>query len=188
MIHSPLSGSVERNDQTFWSIVRILITTFFLIVVNILLRNVNAYIVLMIDLLLVAVFDFLDFRPMSLRYGTEWGNSRTYQVADKINDTVLLFIVLLLHIARVQKIGGFEILLFLLYLYRLIGVVLVIATKNTKYLILFPNFIMDNVILYLFLKYILQLPNNVVIPIVLLSIPLKVGVEVFLHGFWVQNK
>ena len=177
--------SIEQlSDQLFWSIVRFFCTLFILIVVNIILINVNPYIVLLIDLIIVCLFDSLDSIPLRMKYGSDWGDHMTYQVYDKICDMLLYLMVIILHLMRVRHIGGFEMIFIGLYLFRLIGVVLAIVNKNNVYIILFPNFFMDSVILYLLMKYVFHWSNGVILTVILLSIPLKYAYEYLHHAVW----
>lgn len=181
---NPFDDSVFREDSLYWEVVRVLATTIVILIVNIVFSFLNPYILLMIDLIIVSILDLIDSIPLKIKYKGSLGHRIYYQIYDKIGDMTLYLIVFLLHLLRVHKVGPFEIVFGSLYIYRLIGVILFISTRDSTYLILFPNFVCDNIILYLFLKYVLKLPTGIIIPLMIISIPLKILYEYIHHKVW----
>lgn len=140
----------------------------------------------MVDLIIVMLFDTIDSIPMQLIYKKKLHNNEAYQIYDKIGDMSLYMVVIILHILRVRTIGAFEIVLLSLYLFRLCGVILAITTHNNHYLILFPNFFLENIILYLFMKYVMKWSNTIIIPVMVISVALKYGYEYLHHSWWTK--
>lgn len=170
-----------KEDGVFWAVVRVLVTLIVIVIINVVLRGVNPYIVTMTDLILIWVFDPLDSVPMKKRYGKFYAKTFQYQLIDKVADIILEFAVLLIHTMRVGVLGAFEKVFIFLFVYRLVGTVLYAITRNGGYLVLFANFFMDNVIVYIFLRYVLKLRDEHVITLTLLSVPAKMLYEYVHH-------
>jgi len=171
------------RQQSFWISIRIVCTVGLIFLVNYLFSFLNAYIILMIDLILIWLLEPLDSLPMQILYGRKYVQGLEYKIQDKVGDMALQTFVLMIHINRIQSVGGLEIVMMFLLMYRLIGVLLFMHTKNDFYLFLFPNFFMDNIILYIFLKYILHWEAENIVPIIIISVPLKMLYE-GAHHLW----
>lgn len=176
--------STAIEDQRFWTIVRIFTTTFILVVIDLILRNVNPYIITMINIIVVWLFDTMDSIPMRVQYGSNWGLNIEYQIYDKYADLILYFVILMLHLIHVRRIGTFEIVFISLYIFRMIGIVLFLTYRDSIYLVLFPNFFCDNIALYIFLKYVMQVSGTRLAILIAISVPLKVMYEVLHHKWW----
>lgn len=180
------TGINPVHEQAQWMMVRIITNIFILIMVDTLLAGVNPYIITMINLIIVWVLDPMDSIPMQLVYGRAWCKTRDYVNMDKVGDMAIYAVVLILHIMMVKTIGTFEIIFAGLYFFRLIGVILNIHTGNDVFLFLFPNYFGMNIILYLFLKYIVKVSSNTLFVTMAVSIP---GYSLYeaVHHLWIQK-
>lgn len=173
-----------KNDQIAWSIVRILSTLIVILIVDIVFLSLGPYILTMINLVIVWVLDLVDSVPMKIKYGRNYLYSDEYQIDDKINDIIIYFFVLEIFYILQPELDMFMIFFTLAFLYRLVGVILYIRTKDDKYIIYFSNFFGEVPAIFIFMKYILKFPNYVYIPITILLLVLKVGYEYFHHKIW----
>lgn len=163
-----------------WFLVRIFIALTLILIVNYILRDYNPYVLTLIDLLIVAFSDPIDSWPVRLVEGNEWNATYEYAVYDKLTDLFLWGFVITNHLMRVGIQGAFEVLLIVAWIYRMIGVGLFIASNDGALLVWFPS-MFEVFILYLFLKYLLLLPNAIVIPITTVAVPIKVVYEYWHH-------
>ncbi len=170
------------RDQVLWSLTRILITIGFMLILQLLLVDVDPYIVLFLNLFMIMLLDPLDSIPMRMKYGDEWSTTSSYQVSDKIGDVILEAIALILHLYRTRdrKDQTFEIIFSGLFIYRLIGVILYSLTDQAIFLVIFPNFFLENVMLYLFLAKIMHLNKAMLWTLIGISIPLKI-IQEYIH-------
>lgn len=153
-----------------------------MIILQIVLSHADIYVVLFLDLLLIMLLDPLDSLPMRMKYGDEWSWTSTYQYLDKVGDILLEFMALILFLSRSEKQDEtFAIILTSLFIYRFIGVMLYILTGQSIFLIIFPNFFLENVMLYILLAKMLHLPNPIVWTLVGISIPVKIAAEYIHH-------
>jgi len=111
--------------------------------------------------ILLHLFDILDTRIYNIRCCEHW----IYQKLDKITD--ILSYILLIFMIKNDK------LLHLFILYRLLGVILFVKTKNSYYLVIFFDFIKE----YLIYKYIFG--NNYTF--IYICIVFKIIFEYLLH-------
>lgn len=164
--------------------IRLISTMTVLIIVNVLLSHINPYILLLIDLIIISVMDLIDSLPLKSKYKESLSHSITYQKDDKIIDSLLILAVLILHLLHVQEIGPFQVIFITLALYRFIGVLLFLVSEDSKYLIFFPNFVCDNIILYLIMRYVFHWEWTAIIIVLTLSVPAKIGYEYIHHHLW----
>lgn len=172
------------NEQARWVVIRILITIGLMLILYFLLMYVNPRIVLFFYLLLIMLLDPIDSIPMKLKYGSDYDNSLRYQIPDKIGDIILEFVALNLYLSRINAYTAFDAILIGLFLYRLAGVILFTITGKDIVLVIFPNFFLENVMLYILLADILHLDKIVVYILVILSIPVKILYEYIHHMIW----
>ena len=171
---------IMRESQTIWIIVRIMITLFFIMAITLYYRG-NPYVITMINLILVWVFEPFDSLPMQAKYGKDWCKTEDYKLQDKIGDMVLYLFVLVMHSYLVPIPGTFEYVFLALYIYRLVGVILYIETRQDIYLVIFANLFSEIIILYIFLTYVWVISDIAKWIILAIAIPAKVGIEAIQH-------
>jgi len=192
----------ESNWWGFWSgVLRLALNTMVLIIINVWAKSKDPYIVLILMLGSIILLDGVDSIIPQMKYGWNWvkkptmshilGDTDTlyevnshynYQMSDKIIDTVLVAMVIVLHLLRVGgMVSLFEWVLMTLFVTRLIGVILFETTQDSIWLVVFPDFITTNVLLYLFLVYILHVQGVILWVIMIVSVPLKYAQEIILH-------
>lgn len=177
------------NDQYVWSAIRILFTIGLMLFLHLMTIDINPRIALFLDLLLIMLFDPLDSIPLRIKYGTDYGETSRYQVSDKIGDIFLEFVALELYLWNSIIEGStFDTILVGLFLYRLVGIILYSLFKKDIILVLFPNFFLENVMLYILLSDILHLDRDLVSTLVAISIPLKVAYEYVHHILYSKVK
>lgn len=169
------------EDIRKWMSIRLAISTCVVVLMYVILRRINPYIILMANLIAVSILDLVDSIPLQMQYEIRLSDNEDYQQYDKISDMIVYLVVIILHLAWIREIGTFEIILLSLYLFRLIGVALYTYTGDRLCLVAFPNFMVDNVILYLYLRYILH--SSSIWPVVV-SVPLKIAYEFVHHVLW----
>jgi len=187
------------------SMIRLAINLGLIIAIEIIMWNRNPYITTLLMLISIMICDGIDSILPQLYYGWNWVkgpvtglcsidpitgericpviNSRnSYQLSDKLIDTALLGIVVMLHLVRMQGfVSLFEIVFVILFVYRFIGVALFELTGISSFLVMFPNFALDNIALYLLLEYVFHLPPWILWPIMIVSIIGKIIWEYYLH-------
>lgn len=163
-----------------WFGIRTILTVVAISIVNMLLRRYNNYVITLIDLALVYIFELLDSLPVQILSGREYTGTELYNNGDKIVDIFLYFYVLVNHLQRVGKIGVFEIVFILVSFYRLIGVLIFIATGWKWSMVIFPN-LFDSIMVYLLLKYVFKASKPVVFILTFISVPLKISYEYWHH-------
>ena len=201
----------ESDWWGFWAgMLRLALNTAVLIIINIWGRNKNPYIVTMWMLASIILFDGVDSIIPQMKYGWNWVKKPTispalgdpdvlyevpshysYQMSDKIIDCTLVAMVIILHILRVGgMVSVFEWILVILFGLRLFGVILFEITQDSIWLVIFPEFITVNVLLYLFLVYVLDIQGVLLWTIMIISIPFKYLQEIILHmkSFHMQGK
>lgn len=169
------------NDIKEWMIIRIAISICVAVLMYIILYRSNPYIVLMSNLIAVSILDLVDSVPIQIIHNTHLSNNIDYQKYDKITDMIVYLSVILLHLICIREITTFEIVLLSLYLYRLVGVILYTDTGNSIYLVVFANFVVDNVVLYLYIRYVLHTSNR---PLIIASVLIKILYEFVHHVVW----
>jgi len=119
-----------------------------------------------VRLLIISFLDVIDCSGKKKKNGESTFNSilgkyndpkfclrNTYQTIDKINDQFISFFILLFILKFTSINNNWKLFIIFLFIYRLIGLFLFFATKNTKLLIFFPNFFLEFTILYFFIDY-----------------------------------
>lgn len=97
-------------------------------------------------IILIIIADDLDSKIPILLFGrTNWVNSRNmiYQISDKITDTICYSILLYYTINHGGLSKNENCILFILFIYRVIGTIIFITKKDRKYLFYFPNFFLE---------------------------------------------
>lgn len=193
----------DSNWWGFWAgMLRLALNIVAFIIISYWGRNKNPYIVTMWMMISIVLLDGVDSIIPQLKYGWNWvkkpsmssivGEDPTvlyevpshfnYQMNDKIIDTTLLAMVIVLHIQRVGgMVSPFEWILVILFMVRLIGVVLFEITQDSMWLVVFPDFANSNVLLYLILAYGFHMQDAALWIIIAISIPLKYVQEIVLH-------
>ena len=139
--------------------------------------------------LLVNFMDFIDSRPRNsntLLYpfmsNSEYDpNDINYQIKDKIIDSIISFILLvyLLQKNYLQKKQN-DILIFL-FVFRMIGIYLFFQKKDRSFLIYFPNFFMEIMLLFIAIKE-FSIDVKYLPSFVLFTLLLKLLQEMYLHS------
>lgn len=169
------------RDQIVWVIVRIIVSVALMLAFQCIFKHMDAQVILLLDLLIILVLEPVDSIPMKLKHGSQWTMTQGYQMLDKAADILLEFVALILYLARTKVMGIFELVLIALYVYRLIGVSLYLLTGNGMFLVIFPNFFMENVMLYLLLSKVFKMDTTPTSIIVAISVPLKILYEYVHH-------
>lgn len=141
--------------------------------------------------LLAVLIDYLDLELLNKLDPSSLGN---YQIFDKLLD--LFYLSLEAFIALYWKNKVVSRLTFLLFLYRLIGILIFEITNNSLFLVIFPNLFE-----FLYLSYLLGLKlfkrdylssNKILILSLIILFPLKLTHEYLLHinttHPWIKNK
>jgi hypothetical protein len=116
---------------------------------------------LFIKIILIMISDLFDCGLFKSRYGDkDFCKKEDYQVMDKIIDMVGYFLLLFYMIYNQSINSGLTNLLIILLLYRTVGFILFITTKNSQYLILFPNFFIEFALIFVFFNDYIKLPTN----------------------------
>lgn len=111
-----------------------------------------------------------------------------YEESDKVVDTAMSAVVLILHLRRVHGfVSMFEWVFLGLFLYRLIGVILFEVTGKSIFLVYFFNF-WELMMLYLFLKYVLHVRMWILWVIMIVAFPIKILNEWLLHVYYNPQK
>lgn len=136
--------------------------------------------------LLVNFMDFIDSRPRNsnilILSNSEYDpNDIDYQIKDKIIDSIISFILLLYLLKKnyLQKKKN-NVLIFL-FVFRMIGIYLFIQNKDRSFLIYFPNFFTEIMLLFIAMKEfsidVKYLPSFVVFTLLM-----KLLQEMYLHA------
>ena len=110
--------------------------------------------------LLVNFMDFIDSRPRNsntlihpLMSNSEYDpNDINYQIKDKIIDSIISFILLLYLLKKNYLPKKQNNILIFLFVFRMIGIYLFIQNKDRSFLIYFPNFFMEIMLLFIAMK------------------------------------
>jgi len=91
------------------------------------------------------ILDFLDCDIVrSLYKNKDFCNTESYQIQDKIVDSMCYALILLYIVMDGEKFTTLEIqFIVFLFLYRMVGVVLFVLYTNRSYLFYFPNFFLE---------------------------------------------
>jgi len=140
---------------------------------------------LYIKMIIIFLFDFIDcgIARFFKLYKTEYiCNTINYQNKDKLSDTIY-YILLFYFIYSNQILNKKQInIIFILLLYRLIGLLIFLYKKNRKVFFYFPNFFEYIIFFWVLLKNLnikISQKNEIII-IILLSI-VKIYHEYILH-------
>ena len=139
--------------------------------------------------LLVNFMDFIDSRPRNsntlihpLMSNSEYDpNDINYQIKDKIIDSIISFILLLYLLKKNYLLKKQNNVLIFLFVFRMIGIYLFIQNKDRSFLIYFPNFFMEIMLLFIAMKEfsinVKYLPSFVVFTLLM-----KLLQEMYLHA------
>jgi len=150
------------------------------------------YIPLYLKMIIIFFGDFIDCTPLYLITGdiTFCKNSLEYQLCDKINDSIY-YILLFCYLYLGNILNNREtVILFLLLVYRLIGLVIFIIRKNLRIFIVFPNFFEIFAFVFVIFKHFnIKIGNFYIVILSLLIIIMKFLHEYFIHyySFRFQN-
>ena len=132
-------------------------------------------------IILIMMSDFLD-HGIPRRIYSNWisGKTLTYQINDKITDTIT-YIILLCYILTTSNITITQKkILITLLIFRIIGTVLFILKKDKKYLFYFPNFFLEISLSMVGINH-FSLKNQASNIVILLVIIYKIIQEYILH-------
>ena len=132
-------------------------------------------------IILIMMSDSLDHGIPRMIY-SNWisGKTLTYQINDKITDTIT-YIILLCYILTTSNITiSQKKILITLLIFRIIGTVLFILKKDRKYLFYFPNFFLEISLAMVGINH-FSLKNQASNIVILLVIIYKIIQEYILH-------
>lgn len=193
-----------QKEGYIWFELRLLITFLFVTITSlILVKYVDPYVITLINLIIVMIFDTLDSIPVRIQIGSisesrVYGNTKQYKVLDKCADILLYLLVLYIHIWMVNidntnryisdhndhyssGFGTFEIVLISLFVYRAIGTILYINTFNPMYMVLFPNLFVNCTMVYILTTHVWTLSPTWVTILLILSVIFTFGYEYVHH-------
>ena len=135
-------------------------------------------------ILLIMVLDSLDCTTLHniLLGRTNWVNCRnmTYQISDKITDIICYSILLYYTINHGGLSKNENCILFILFIYRVIGTIIFITKKDRKYLFFFPNFFLEITLGLMVIKHHTNLKKYKK-EIIILIILYKIAQEYIMH-------
>lgn len=94
-------------------------------------------------ILLIMVSDSLDCKIPKILFGQTSCRNMKYQLSDKITDTICYSILLYYTINHGGLSKNENCMLFILFIYRVIGTIIFIIKRDRKYLFYFPNFFLE---------------------------------------------
>lgn len=136
-----------KRSTIFWviSIIRTILNILAILLIMIMDLSIEVKVLLMI--LSVSIFESIDsimatgiFSPEELSGENRRAIDDGYQFSDKVTD-ILLYSIIFIIACRMGANTPIIVLYKVLFIYRLVGVVLYMATHKRYWLIFFPNFI-----------------------------------------------
>tara|TARA_B100000927_G_C16471816_1_gene471877 strand:+ start:2232 stop:2765 length:534 start_codon:yes stop_codon:yes gene_type:complete len=153
----------------------------------IILHSLN--IPIFMKILLIMITDSIDCGIPRFLFGSEnWidCDANIYQVSDKIVDTICYALLLFYLLNKGGLSPGYNYLIILLFIYRLIGVYLFLLKNSRKYLFYFPNFFLEICLGLAVINYFSNLKNFKVIILLIIFI-YKIMLEYYLHFREIKN-
>ena len=134
-------------------------------------------------ILLIMLTDSIDCGIPRFLFGSKkWivCNESTYQVLDKITDSICYTLLLFYILNNGDMSTNYNYFIILLFIYRLIGTYLFLIKNSRKYLFYFANFFLEICLVLMVINYFPMLKKFKVI-IILIIIIYKIIVEYYLH-------
>lgn len=116
--------------------------------------------------------------------GRNYTLTSTYKRWDKVTDTLAYGMILFMYMLYDPSDVVYTSLLFVTYIYRLVGVILYLRTLDGMSLVLFPNLFVEPMIVMSFISEYTNISGTGLILIMLMSVAAKVGYEWLLHMWW----
>lgn len=111
--------------------------------------------------------------------------SKTYQIIDKIGDTIIYIFLWIYYLKYYDSPSILKAYISLLFFYRLVGTILYLTTENRRYLLYFPNFFLESLLVISVLQslgYSYQKYKNVYIYLLFIVIIFKLFIELIMHS------
>ena len=167
----------KKEEIYLYAYIRLIITIIILYCLNI---------PIFMKILLIILADCIDYIPLNKLLHKSKSirakNESTYQVIDKINDTICYTLLLFYILKNGGMSSNYNYLIILLFIYRLIGVYLFLINNNRKYLFYFPNFFLEISLGIMIINYFQMLKKFKVI-IFLIIVIYKIIQEYYVHIF-----
>lgn len=116
--------------------------------------------------------------------GRSYTLTPTYKRWDKVTDMLVYGMILYMYMLYDPSNVAYTSLLFIMYIYRLVGVILYLQTLDGMSLVIFPNLFVEPMIVMAFISEYTSIGNVGLVLLTLGSMVAKVGYEWLLHMWW----